>query len=484
MILERLYRPDLAQASYLIACQRSREAIVIDPNRDIERYLDAARATGASITQVAETHVHADFVSGSRELARRTGARLLLSGEGGDEWQYAFAPEEGARLLRDGDSFMIGDVRFDVVHTPGHTPEHLSFIVTDAAATHVPMGLVSGDFVFVGDVGRPDLLERAANVPGTAEQGARLLHRSLQKIARLPDHVQLWPGHGAGSACGRALGAVPSSTLGYERITNWAFGIADEAAFVNAVLAGQPDPAPYFAEMKRVNLEGPPVVGERASPASLSAAELDGIVDNAGATVIDIRSAQAFAAAHVPGTLNIPLGRSFVEWAGWLVPRGSDISLIADGLAAEHVDEAVLTLSLIGLDRVLGFFGDGVLEERARLGGRVEAMPEMNIVELGDTLGSADGVSVVDVRTPAEWRAGHLPGVANIPLAQLAQRMAGLPRDRPLLIHCQSGGRSSIGTSLLRASGLTNAVNLSGGFAAWQGAGLPVERTQEGAVRA
>lgn len=224
MLLRRFYDAPLAQASYLVGCQATGEALVVDPNRDVAHYLAAAHEEGVRITHVTETHIHADFVSGARELVAHTGARLLLSGEGGPDWQYRYAAADGATLLHDGDTFTVGNLKFEVVHTPGHTPEHLTFIVTDTPATDRPMGAFTGDFLFVGDVGRPDLLERAAKVAGTMESAARTLFRSLQRFASRPDYLQIWPGHGAGSACGKALGAVPQSTLGYERVVNWAFG--------------------------------------------------------------------------------------------------------------------------------------------------------------------------------------------------------------------------------------------------------------------
>ena len=214
MFFKRFYDDGLAQASYLIGCESTGEAVVVDPNRDIGQYVAAATADKLRITHVTETHIHADFVSGSRELADRADAKLLLSGEGGRDWQYAFAAQSHAQLLNDGDSFTVGRVRIDVIHTPGHTPEHLAFLVTDLASSDKPTGLLSGDFVFVGDVGRPDLLERAAKKVGTMEAAAHQLFRSIQRFRELPDYLQLWPGHGAGSACGKSLGAMPQSTVG------------------------------------------------------------------------------------------------------------------------------------------------------------------------------------------------------------------------------------------------------------------------------
>ena len=318
MFVRRFYDERLAQASYLIGCQRTGEAIVIDAARDIGQYLDTARREHLRITQATETHIHADFISGTRELAAATHAATLVSGEGGPDWQYGFAATDGARLLRDGDVIELGAVRLNVLHTPGHTPEHLAFIVTDGARGHEPVAMISGDFLFVGDVGRPDLLETAAGIADTKETAARDLFRSIQKLAALPDYLQIWPGHGAGSACGKALGSMPSSTLGYERRTNWAFQVADEAAFVAAVLEGQPAPPNYFARMKRVNREGPPILGKRPPAPRLSADQLPQSLREG--VVLDIRPRREHAEAHVGGTLNIPLIKAFTTWAGWQNP--------------------------------------------------------------------------------------------------------------------------------------------------------------------
>jgi hydroxyacylglutathione hydrolase len=241
MLLERYYDESLAQASFLVGCERTREAIVIDPNRDVARYVKAAAARRMTIRYVTETHIHADYLSGARGLAEAARATLLLSGHGGADWSYRFADGDGVRLVQEGDEITLGAVRLRVLHTPGHTPEHVAFLVTDTAAGDAPMGIVTGDFVFVGDVGRPDLLEKAANVRGSMEQSARQLYASLQRLRTFPDYLQLWPGHGAGSACGKALGAVPQTTLGYERVVNPAFQQATEAEFVRWVLAGRRD---------------------------------------------------------------------------------------------------------------------------------------------------------------------------------------------------------------------------------------------------
>ncbi|HEX6645066.1 MAG TPA: MBL fold metallo-hydrolase [Gemmatimonadales bacterium] len=480
MLLKRFYDTKLAQASYLVGCAATGEAIVIDPNRDADQYVAAAASERLRITDVTETHIHADFASGSRELAARTGARLHLSAEGGRDWQYEFAAGDGASLLHDGDSFMVGNIRFQVLHTPGHTPEHLSFLVTDTAATDTPMGVFTGDFVFVGDVGRPDLLERAAGVSDTMDASARQLYASIQRFKKLPDHLQLWPGHGAGSACGKALGAVPQTTLGYERLVNWGLNARSEEAFVEEVLAGQPEPPRYFAEMKRMNREGPRILGAFQRPRAMRPAELASVLER-GAVVADTRSADAFAAGHVPGTINLPLNKSFTTWAGWFLPYDADFYLLTtDGGRA--LDEAVRDLAMIGLDRIAGWFATDAVAAWAAAGRSLETIRQMRPAELAAELGERP-MAVLDVRAASEWEAGHMPDVPNIPLGQLPQRIGEVPQGRPLVLHCQGGGRSAIAASILQARGIKDVVNLAGGFGAWEKEGHPVERAPAEAVR-
>jgi hydroxyacylglutathione hydrolase len=470
MIIKRLYDDGLAQASWLVGCAATGEALVVDPNRDIERYVQAAAAEGLRLTHVTETHIHADFVSGLRELATRTGARAYLSAEGGPDWQYSFADELDAVLLRDGDVIRVGNVRVQVLHTPGHTPEHLSFLVTDTAGADRPMGAFTGDFIFVGDVGRPDLLEKAAGIRNTMAAGARQLYASLQRFKELPDFLQLWPGHGAGSACGKALGAVPQSTLGYERLFNWGLAAPSEQQFVGDVLAGQPEPPKYFAVMKRVNREGPRLLHSWPSPPRLAPAAFRERLA-AGVPVIDLRTRAEFSSAHLPGTLSIPFNRSFSTWAGSLLSYERDLYLVTP---AALVAAAVRQLALIGMDRVAGWVDSGDLElPPARVA-------EVDAAEACARLADAD-VTILDVRGRSEWDAGHAPvdagaAVRHIPLGDLPDRLHELPRDRPLLVHCQAGSRSAMAVSLLEAHGFTNATNVRDGFDGWRAAGCPVQR--------
>ena len=470
MIVKRFYDDKLAQASYLIGCAATGEALVVDANRDVAQYVAAAEAEELRITHVTETHIHADFVSGSRELAARTGARLYLSDEGDASWKYAFAEEAGAVLLKDGDRFEVGNVRIQAVHTPGHTPEHLTFLVTDGAASDRPIGALTGDFIFVGDVGRPDLLEKAAGVRGTMDAAARSLFRSLARFrAEQPDWLQIWPGHGAGSACGKGIGAIPQSTMGYEALTNWAFAHDDEDAFVRAVLEGQPEPPKYFAEMKRINKVGPRILDGFPEPPTLEPARL-GPTLAGDAVVVDARLADDFAAGHVPGTLNIPLTRAFTTWAGWLVPYGEDFYLVGD---ESDNAEAVRDLAMVGLDRVAGVFPPEAVtapEGDARPLQRIRVVDAAWVAEHRDH----PDVVVLDIRGAAEWEAGHIPGALHIPLGYLPDRMDEVPAGRTVAVHCESGSRSAIAASVLQAHGADRVVDFRGGIQAWREEGRPV----------
>jgi hydroxyacylglutathione hydrolase len=463
MLLRRLYNERLAQAAYLLACQRTREAIVVDPLRDPAAYLEAARQEGVRITMVTETHIHADFLSGAALLAESAGAELLLSGDGSGVAGYNRAAFPRARWLHDGEQLTLGDLRLDVLHVPGHTPEHIAMVVTDLATSHAPMGLLSGDFLFVGDVGRPDLLERAAGMSGTMTASAGELFASLRHLASLPDFVQLWPGHGAGSACGKALGAVPQSTLGYERLANWAFTTVDEREFVAHVLSGQPEPPAYFARMKRVNAAGaPPLPGRTERTAEQLRVEVD-----AGALPVDLRPAREFAAGHLKGSINVPLGKSFLTWAGSVLPADRDLVLVATAPLHAAAESAIGELRLIGLDRVLGVLApDGISSLSA---GPLETLASVPAAALG--AGSSESRVVLDVRNRSEWEVGHIPGALHIPLAELTERLHELPADVPIAVHCQGGSRSAVAASVLEAGGFGQVSNVEGGYAAWVRAG-------------
>jgi hydroxyacylglutathione hydrolase len=473
MIFKRFYDENLAQASYMIVCEKTREAVIIDPNLDVSQYTRAAGADRARIAHVTETHIHADFVSGARAVAEATGATLHLSAEGGKEWGYTTAAMKTAQPLREGSEILLGTLRLLVAHTPGHTPEHLTFLVSDLQRGEDPVGAVTGDFVFVGDVGRPDLLELAAGAKGSMAASAAELFRSLRKFTAQPDHLQIWPGHGAGSACGKSLGSMPQSTLGYEKLFNWAFADLSEKAFVAKVLQDQPVPPRYFAAMKRVN-RAAELPARRTSPQLLGLQELESAL-KAGAAVIDTRTAEKFAAGHVPGTLNIPLGKSFLNWAGALVPDDGDFYLITEAESEEAVDAVLADLAKIGLSRVAGYFRADVLLDWKSRHGQPEQVSQLSPDDL-QRVRKERKVQVVDVRAPDEWNRGHLPGAIHIPLAALPERFDELDASLPIVLHCKGGGRSSIATSFLQAKGVDNVSNLSGGFERWVAEGHEVEK--------
>jgi hydroxyacylglutathione hydrolase len=458
MIFRRLYHDRLAQASYLIACETTRQALVVDPLRDLQPYLEAAAHEDVRIAYVTETHVHADFLSGAEALAGATGAELLLSIEGDDASGLARVERTRARPLSDGDVLELGAINVGVRHVPGHTPEHLMFVVTDLATGSLPVGLLTGDFLFAGDVGRPDLLERAVGVRGSMRRSASQLFHSVQTLRSLPEYLQVWPGHGAGSACGKSLGAVPQSTLGYELRTNWAFQVHDEESFVETALRDQPDPPAYFARMKELNARG---VAPMPKPDPLpEGALLDAV--RAGARVVDVRASAEFLRGHLPGSIGIPLSRTFLHWAGSLLEPNRDIVLVADPPVKHVARDAMRDLALIGFDRVLGAIAPSALGSLAPDG--LASVPIISAAELAT---HPDGRTIVDVRNDSEWDAGHIPGAIHVPLARLARHVEELREAGPLAIHCQGGARSAIAASVLRAEGIEDITDVEGGYPAW-----------------
>ncbi len=461
MYFEQIFDRPLAQYAYLIGCQATGEAIVFDPMRDIDRYLKIAQREGLNIVAVAETHIHADFLSGARELAEHTGAKVYVSGEGGDDWQVEWAKAYPHTILRDGDDFAIGNLRFDVHHTPGHTPEHIVFVVTDHRSTK-PMGMVSGDFVFVGDVGRPDLLETAAGQVGEQEPSARAMYRSLARFREFPADLQVWPGHGAGSACGKALGAVPLSTVGYELANNASIAAAtSEDAFVDYILDGQPEPPYYFGRMKRVNRSGPPVLGDLPKAKPIRPAKLSELSDHLGVAVLDTRPWNEFRRAHLPGALHTPLGRTFNTVAGCYVTEDKPIYLIIDESA---VEAATRDLVHVGLDHIVGFATPDVFAEYVNGGGDAQSVREVGVEDLDDP-----GEHVIlDVRRAAERDSdGKVAGTLNVAHTRLIEHLDDLPKDKGILVHCRSGVRSGYACGFLQRHGF-DVTNVAGGFLAWQ----------------
>lgn len=465
MLLKYFYDEALAHASYLVGCQRINEAIIVDPGRDVDQYLKMAAGIGMTIVGVAETHIHADYVSGARELADRINAKLYLSDEGPADWKYGYAQDYDAQLLKEGDSFRVGKIRFDVLHTPGHTPESVSFMLTDeGGGATKPMGIFTGDFVFVGSIGRPDLLEEAAGIVGSAEPGARDLFHSAQRFKQLPDYLQIWPAHGAGSACGKGLGAIPSSTVGYEKMFNPALQFDDEQEFVDYILSEQPEAPPYFAIMKRVNKEGPQLLGSDGLPAEQDAAAIAGLTGVA--TVLEVSSHHEFGAAHVPGTIGMAQD-VLAEWAGWIVDYRKPLYVIA---SKSQLAEITRVLRKIGVDNIGGYFdADKVTKASLRTESFQSATPE----QLLDSITKGQ-VAVLDVRRATEWAEGHLEGAQHRFLGSLPEFWTELNASKPIVTVCRSGKRSAIAASILQAAGIKDIINMEGGITRWRHQNLPM----------
>jgi len=461
MLFQQITDKKLSQYAYLIGCQATGQALLVDPERDIDQYLDRAEEEGVEIVAVTETHIHADFLSGAREFAERFDTTLYLSDEGDEEWRYEWArePKESGgayevEWLTDTDTFTIGNVEITALHTPGHTPEHLSFLVRDeGAGADEAMGLITGDFMFVGDLGRPDLLESAADVEGAMEPSARTLYRSVQRVLDLPDHLQVWPAHGAGSACGKALGAVPQSTLGYEKRFNPMVDAAreDEDTFVDAILADQPEPQIYFARMKRDNKNGPPVLGQLPSPRKLTEKELHEAAADEETLVIDTRlDRSAFMARHIPGSLCAPMNNTFNTVVGSLVEdETTPIVLIID---EADVEEAVRDLVRIGYDNVVGFAEIDTLQRYFENDRPSETIDEITFDDLEEDR-TKETAAVLDVRYRSEYEEGHVPGALNASYTRMPEYERDLPTDKTLLVHCRTGKRAAAASAFLRRAG-------------------------------
>lgn len=456
MLLERIYDNDLAQAGYFIGCQAERKAIVVDARRDIDVYLDLAREHDMQIVAVTETHIHADYLSGTRELAAATDATVHVSGEGGKDWQYGFDAER----LMDGDTITIGNITVQARHTPGHTPEHLSFLITDGAFSQDPGYMLSGDFVFTGDLGRPDLLDEAAGEVDTRFEGARLLFTSLRDtFLTLPDHVQVHPGHGSGSACGKALGAVPSTTVGYERINAWWAPYLrknDMEGFVEELLDGQPDAHAYFARMKRQNKEGPQVLGPLTPPTELTTEEIDKALRKDEIVFVDTRSHTDVHQGTVAGALNIPGPAKAATFGAWAHDPEVDhrplVLFVPDGDTARQVRDHLLR---VGIDEVSGYTTT------------LEGLPRLIPPRIGPKeLEGFDAALVLDVRNKTEYAQGHIPGAHQLSAGRLLANLDALPTEGTVVSYCQTGARNSVAAGLLRRAGY-DVVELDGGYADW-----------------
>lgn len=457
MLIERIYDEDLAQASYFIGCQAKNTAVVVDPRRDIDVYRAVAEKNGMTIVAVTETHIHADYLSGTRELATALGAKIYVSGEGGQDWQYEF----DATRLHDGDDIRIGNITITAAHTPGHTPEHLSFLVQDGAFADEPGYMLTGDFVFAGDLGRPDLLDEAAGGVDTRFEGAKQMFHSLrEKFLTLPDHIQIFPGHGAGSACGKSLGALPSTTVGYERKFSWwgrYLADNDEQGFIDELLEGQPDAPAYFGRMKNQNRRGPAIMGERAPLAELDTETVAAQLAAGELSFVDTRSADEVHESTVAGALNIPAGGSIATYAAWIIdPDRDDRPLVLLAADREAAQEFWDHLVRVGIDAVAGYLTG------------IEGLPQTTPAVIDPAeLESFDAAMLLDVRAKSEYDDGHVPGATQLHGGRVLWNLDQLPDEGTIVTYCQSGTRSSVAASGLRNAGY-DVVELTGSYEGWR----------------
>ncbi|MGD1092075.1 MAG: rhodanese-like domain-containing protein [Bryobacteraceae bacterium] len=449
MYFQQFYLTCLSHASYMLGSEGL--ACVVDPQRDVALYIEEAHRQGLAIRYIIETHLHADFVSGHRELADRTGAQIYLGA-----LAEASFPHVG---VREGDEIRFGRVVLRFLETPGHTVESISITVTDLDRSERPFAVLTGDTLFIGDVGRPDLSKDK-----TPQQLAGMLYDSLhEKLLTLGDDVEVYPAHGAGSLCGKQMRPERQSTIGKERVLNYALRARSKEEFVRLVTAELPERPEYFAQDAELNRSGAPALTELPELAQLSAEEFLARA-NAGATILDTRPAAQFGAGHIPGAINIALSGQFATWAATLLGLQGEILLIAED--EEHLEESRIRLARVGIERVVGTLKGGMaqwaIEQR-----KIVEVPQIPAGELKD-------VQIVDVRRESEWAAGHIPGAILAPLHRLESMLAPLDPERPIVVHCQGGYRSAIACSLMQRAGFKNVINLIGGFDAWKALGYPV----------
>ncbi len=448
MHLKRYFIEGLAHASYLIGADG--EAAVVDPKRDVDDYLADAEREGLRIVAILNSHPHADFASGFRELAQRTGAKIYASHLAPAKYEHVAA--------KDGDRITVGGLDVELLETPGHSPDSLSFLVRESGRHEA---IFTGDLLFVNDVGRPDL--RDADEDPSALAG-KLYDSLFRKILALPDDVKIYPAHGAGSLCGRAISSAPFSLIGQERRFNWALQIKDREEFVRQMIANLPDRPAYFSYDVGVNLSGAKPLSDLPPLRALSEDELTNAAA-AGATVIDTRSAPFFGAGHFPGSLNIGLGSAlFSTWVGFIVPGDTPIALVVG--SADNAPKARLELARIGFDNVLGYIEADALT-------RTQQLSQLSVCDLKSGIRRGTAPLVLDVRTPGEWGKQHIEGARHIPLPTLPARLAEVPRDQPVALMCGSGYRSSIAASLLQARGFQQLQNVMGGMGAYIEANCP-----------
>jgi hydroxyacylglutathione hydrolase len=461
MYFKQFYLGCLAHASYLIGSEG--EATVVDPQRDVEQYLDEAEAQGLRIKYVVETHLHADFVSGHRELAERTGAEIVISEKAGATFPH--------RAVKDGDELMLGKVKLRFMETPGHTPESMCILIVNTEISDQPQKVLTGDTLFIGDVGRPDL---AGGKGYTPQMMAGMMYDSLhEKLLKLPNEVEVYPAHGAGSMCGRNMSKETSSTIGEQRKFNYALQPMMKDEFVRIMTADLADAPSYFPIDAEINRTGAAALAELSRPAALAPEAVKKLVAE-GYVILDVRSAADFGAGHIPGSINIGLGGQFAIWSGILIPIATPIILVAE--SEEKIAEAVTRLARVGIESAKGYLAGGIAAWRDA-GYELATVDQITVDDLNVLIAKQTALQILDVRRPPEYESGHVPRALHAPLSNLEQMAGGLPLDpsKTTAVICAGGYRSSAATSILEQHGFTDLLNIAGGTSAWINAGYPVE---------
>jgi hydroxyacylglutathione hydrolase len=460
MHFKQFYLGCLAHASYLIGSEG--EAAIVDPQRDVDEYLAEAKARQLQIKYIIETHLHADFVSGHHELAKRTGATIVFGAEANVEFKHLAVKED--------DELQLGELTLRFLETPGHTPEGICVLIIDPSISNQPQKVLTGDTLFIGDVGRPDL---AGGKGYTPQRMAELMYDSLhKKLLQLPDEVEVYPAHGAGSMCGRNMSKETSSTIGEQRKFNYALKPMSKEEFVTMMTSDLPEAPAYFPKDAEINRAGARDLAELKPPQELLPAEVASL-QTGGIILLDVRSAELFGGGHIAGSINIGLGGQFAIWAGSLIPMNSELILIAETSA--QVDEAIVRLARVGLENVRGYLL-AELDQWQKLNLRIETIQQLSVNELNERIHQGP-LQVLDVRRPAEYQSGHIPGARHTQLSVIENQLDSIPfaKDKETAVICAGGYRSSAAASLLQKYGFTNLINVTGGTSAWINAGLPVE---------
>lgn len=464
MIIDRVFTPGLAQVAYLIADESTGDVAVIDPRRDVQIYLDWAAERNLQITAILETHVHADFVSGALELQQATGAPIFSSRLGDQEFDH--------HALRDGERVPVGNLILEARWTPGHTPEHIVFLLFDPTSSSSPQAMFSGDLIFAGEVGRPDLLGEAH----TRDLARQLFQTLTHRIADLPDDLLIYPGHTAGSACGRKIGDAATTTLGAERRYTYAWQYDDENAFIRGVMDEMPAPPPYYPRMKVVNRVGPALLATLPEGEALSADQVAREITN-GAVIVDARDEAAFDQAHIRGSFYAGDRSDFIYWVGWRAPYDLPVVLLLD--RDEDYPAFVTELRRIGIDNVAGYLAGGI-ERWIESGGAIDQLQVLSPERFQELLGQ-ESTAVLDVRSRDEWKSGHIENARNAFAGDIsAGAEVDLDEDALVMLTCATGYRSRVAASMLQSRGVSRIAQLDGGMDAWDAAGLPVERMMEG----